>query len=306
MFAAQPPHTSTTANALFGILRACSHTLHCCDSLACSFASCCSHCTQERGCRVCVCCVRSRSCAERVPRPMCGRRRLYSGISLPHLYRLTERIARLPFVVCNHAHHHPRNVRSFSRSSPDVRPSSASSSLSPPSPSSLRLQPAPGFSPSSFSTQPTPALPALEWDVVVVGGGHNGLVSAAYLAGRGLKVAVLERRHVLGGAAVTEETFPGYKYSRASYLFSLFRPQIVRGQCWPSHTRSHPYHAQCCADVGGEVAGCLRLGAEAPRTEVLLPRPLFVHPHARWTLADHGPGQRAPPLALPISPSSAD
>ena len=59
--------------------------------------------------------------------------------------------------------------------------------------------------------------------------GHNGLVCAATLAGQGLRVCVLERRHVLGGAAVTEEIFPGYKYSRASYLFSLFRPRIVEG-----------------------------------------------------------------------------
>ena len=54
-------------------------------------------------------------------------------------------------------------------------------------------------------------------DVVVVGGGHNGLVCAAYLAKAGLSVTVVERRHVLGGAAVTEEVFPGFKYSVCSY-----------------------------------------------------------------------------------------
>lgn len=62
----------------------------------------------------------------------------------------------------------------------------------------------------------------------MIGGGHNGLVAAAYLAKGGHKVAVLERRHVLGGAAVTEEIVPGFKFSRCSYLQSLLRPQIIR------------------------------------------------------------------------------
>lgn len=66
------------------------------------------------------------------------------------------------------------------------------------------------------------------FDAVVVGGGHNGLVAAAYLAKAGKQVAVFERRHVLGGAAVTEEIVPGFKFSRASYLVSLLRPQIVK------------------------------------------------------------------------------
>ena len=66
------------------------------------------------------------------------------------------------------------------------------------------------------------------YDVVIIGGGHNGLVTAAYLAKARKRVLVLERRSVLGGACVTEETFPGYKVSTAAYVNSLFRPDIVR------------------------------------------------------------------------------
>lgn len=66
------------------------------------------------------------------------------------------------------------------------------------------------------------------YDAIVVGGGHNGLVCAAYLGRAGLKTLVLERRELLGGAAVTEEVWPGYRVSTASYVVSLFSPRIVR------------------------------------------------------------------------------
>jgi phytoene dehydrogenase-like protein len=73
------------------------------------------------------------------------------------------------------------------------------------------------------------------YDAIVVGGGHNGLVNAAYLARAGRRVLVLERRHVLGGAAVTEEVFPGFRFSVCSYVVSLLRPEIIRELDLPRH-----------------------------------------------------------------------
>src|SRR5690242_17508054 len=74
-----------------------------------------------------------------------------------------------------------------------------------------------------------------QYDAIVIGGGHNGLVNAAYLAKAGKKVLVLERRHVLGGAAVTEEIVPGFLFSECSYVVSLLRPEIIRELDLPRH-----------------------------------------------------------------------
>ncbi|HXH25472.1 MAG TPA: NAD(P)/FAD-dependent oxidoreductase [Vicinamibacterales bacterium] len=75
----------------------------------------------------------------------------------------------------------------------------------------------------------------MRYDAIIIGGGHNGLTAAAYLARAGRKVLVLERRHVLGGAAVTEEVFKGFRFSVCSYVVSLLRPEIIRELDLPRH-----------------------------------------------------------------------
>ena len=70
-------------------------------------------------------------------------------------------------------------------------------------------------------------MPAHTTDIVVIGGGHNGLTCAAYLAKAGLKTTVVERRNIVGGAAVTEEFAPGFRNSTASYTVSLLNKKII-------------------------------------------------------------------------------
>ncbi len=72
------------------------------------------------------------------------------------------------------------------------------------------------------------------YDALIIGGGHNGLVCAFYLARAGLKVRVLERRHIVGGAAVTEEFHPGFRNSTASYTVSLLRPKVIADMKLPA------------------------------------------------------------------------
>src|SRR3954467_13333731 len=72
-------------------------------------------------------------------------------------------------------------------------------------------------------------------DAIIIGGGHNGLVCAAYLGMAGLKVRVLERRAVVGGAAVTAEFAPGFRNSVAAYTVSLLNPKVIRDLRLPKH-----------------------------------------------------------------------
>ena len=74
-----------------------------------------------------------------------------------------------------------------------------------------------------------------KYDAIVIGAGHNGLVCAAYLAKAGKSVLVLERRHLVGGATVTEEIYPGFKFSVCSYVVSLMRPRIISELDLPRH-----------------------------------------------------------------------
>lgn len=79
------------------------------------------------------------------------------------------------------------------------------------------------------------AISQKKYDVIVIGGGHNGLVNAAYLARAGKKVIVFEQRHLVGGASVSEEIHPGFNYTVMSYVVSLLRPEIIRDLNLPGH-----------------------------------------------------------------------
>lgn len=113
-------------------------------------------------------------------------------------------------------------------------------------------------------------------DALVIGGGHNGLVCAAYLAGAGLKVRVLERRGIVGGAAVTEEFHPGFRNSVASYTVSLLNPQVILDLRLAEHglrVVERPY-ANFLPLPDGRA---FRLGGEHTRAEV-----------AKWSTRDAG------------------
>src|SRR5437899_3461410 len=141
------------------------------------------------------------------------------------------------------------------------------------------------------------------YDAVIIGGGHNGLVTAAYLARAGKKVLVLERRPVLGGAAVTEEVFPGFRFSVCSYVVSLLRPEIIRELDLPRHgleilpfdrtftpmpDGNHLWRVNDHAKTRREIARHSRLDAEAYEEfgKAMVPMCRFVKPILAMTPPD--------------------
>jgi phytoene dehydrogenase-like protein len=181
------------------------------------------------------------------------------------------------------------------------------------------------------------------YDAIVVGAGHNGLVNAAYLAKAGKKVLVLERRDVVGGATVTEEMHPGFKYLPGSYLISLLRPQVIRelelprhgleimpvestfvplldGNYfaeWPDHDLSREEihrHSRRDADAYGEYVAAMRRLALAvkPLLDITPPNPASRDPRDRQALQRIGERLAAMPrhdfdlLARLLTMSAAD
>jgi len=182
-----------------------------------------------------------------------------------------------------------------------------------------------------------------KYDAIVVGGGHNGLVHAAYLARAGKKVVVLERRHVVGGATITEEIHPGFKFLTGSYLISLLRPDVIRElelprhgleimplestfsplpngnylADWPDHdlTREEiARHSVRDADAYGEYVTTMRRLALAvkPLLDMAPPNPASSHPRDRQAMATIADRLRAMPrrdfdlLARLLTMSAAD
>ncbi len=102
------------------------------------------------------------------------------------------------------------------------------------------------------------------YDALIIGGGHNGLVCAFYLARAGLKVRVLERRHIVGGAAVTEEFHPGFRNSTASYTVSLLRPKVIADM--KLHARGWRVVERQISNFLPHDGGYLKLGGGHERT----------------------------------------
>ncbi|XP_051507311.1 pyridine nucleotide-disulfide oxidoreductase domain-containing protein 2 [Myxocyprinus asiaticus] len=152
-----------------------------------------------------------------------------------------------------------------------------------------------------------------QYDAVIIGAGHNGLIASAYLQKGGLKTAVLERRHVLGGAAVSEQIVPGFHFSRASYLLSLLRPHIYQDLELRKHGLKvymrDPYSFTPILEegVGGGPPRSLLLGADMAKNQQEIGKfsekdakvyPDFLNHLERLACAIH-PLLDAPPVDIP-------
>ena len=99
----------------------------------------------------------------------------------------------------------------------------------------------------------------MTYDAIIVGAGHNGLVTACYLARAGMKVCVVEKNDWIGGAAVSRELHPGFTYSNCSYVSSLFRPEIMRDLELPKHgLQVLPYEGGAVLTEDGGYLGMYR------------------------------------------------
>ena len=108
----------------------------------------------------------------------------------------------------------------------------------------------------------------MTYDALIIGAGHNGLVTASYLARAGMSVCVVEKNDWIGGAAVSRELFPGFTYSNCSYVASLFRPEIMRDLELPRHgLQILPYEGGALFTEGGDYLGMFR-NHEANRREI--------------------------------------
>ncbi|MBX9885792.1 MAG: FAD-dependent oxidoreductase, partial [Novosphingobium sp.] len=103
------------------------------------------------------------------------------------------------------------------------------------------------------------------YDAIIIGGGHNGLTCAFYLARAGMKVRVLERRDIVGGACVTEEFHPGFRNSTASYTVSLLRPKVIADM--KLHERGFRIIERTISNFFPFEDTYLKLGGGAGRTE---------------------------------------
>jgi len=111
------------------------------------------------------------------------------------------------------------------------------------------------------------------YDAIVIGGGHNGLVASAYLARAGKRVVVLERRERVGGAAMSEQIFPGFTFSVFSYVVSLLRPEIIRDLDLPRHgLHVLPLESTLTPLANGDYLAT-RTGASSRATRRATPRP---------------------------------